>query len=46
MDTRRKTYVEDIDRGIYDIRNEFKYDYIAEKGLTEEIVKDISRKKK
>ncbi|NLX61194.1 MAG: Fe-S cluster assembly protein SufB [Tissierellia bacterium] len=45
METRRKTYVEDIDRGIYDIKNEFKYDYITEKGLTEEIVKDISKKK-
>ncbi len=45
MDTTRKTYVEDIDRGIYDIKNEFKYSYKAEKGLTEEIVRDISEKK-
>lgn len=45
MDTNRKTYVEDIDRGIYDIRNEFKYSYKAKKGLTEEIVRDISRNK-
>lgn len=40
-----KTYVDDIDRGIYDIKNEFDYSYKAKEGLTEEIVKDISRKK-
>ncbi|HHV46793.1 MAG TPA: Fe-S cluster assembly protein SufB [Tissierellia bacterium] len=45
MDISRKTYVEDIDRGIYDIRNEFKYSYKVEKGLTEKIVREISEKK-
>lgn len=45
VDISRKTYVEDIDRGIYDIRNEFKYSYKVEKGLTEKIVREISEKK-
>ncbi len=45
MDVERKTYVEELDRSIYDIKNEFRYSYKAEKGLTPEIVKDISRRK-
>ncbi|MFS8541402.1 MAG: Fe-S cluster assembly protein SufB, partial [Tissierellales bacterium] len=45
MEERRKTYVEDLDRSIYDIRNEFKYSYKTDKGLTPEIVKDISWRK-
>lgn len=45
MDTNRKTYVEDIERGIYDIKNEFRYSYKVKKGLTEEIVREISEKK-
>src|SRR5690606_22396875 len=36
---------EDLDRSLYDIKNEFKYSYKAEKGLTPEIVKDISWRK-
>ena len=40
-----KTYVEDIDRGIYDIKNEVRYSFKTEKGLTPEIVKAISREK-
>lgn len=42
---RKKTYIEDIDRGIYDIKNEFTYQYKTEKGLTPEIVTEISRAK-
>lgn len=43
---KKKTYVEDIDRSIYDIKNEDKFNYKSEKGLTREIILDISRKKK
>lgn len=42
---RKKTYVEDIDRELYDEHNPFVYSYKAEKGLTAEIVREISRKK-
>lgn len=45
MDSRKKTYVEDVDRGIYDIKNEFKYKSKTEKGLNEEIVRQISMEK-
>jgi len=45
MEKRNKTYIADIDRGIYDQKNEFKYKYKTEKGLTSEIVKEISREK-
>lgn len=45
MEKRNKTYVEDLDRGIYDIKNEFKYKYKAEAGLTPEIILDISQRK-
>jgi len=41
----RKTYVEDLDRSIYDIKDEIKYGYKAKKGLTSEIVMDISKRK-
>ncbi|QAA31910.1 Fe-S cluster assembly protein SufB [Clostridium manihotivorum] len=40
-----KTYVEDIDRGIYDIYNEDNFSYKSEKGLTEEIIINISKEK-
>lgn len=42
---RQKTYVEDMDRGIYDVRDQFVYDYISESGLTPDVVKEISKKK-
>jgi len=42
---RKKTYIEDIDRGIYDIKNEFTYKYKSDKGLTPEIIMEISREK-
>ena len=35
---KKKTYIEDIDRGIYDVKNEDKFSYKSEKGLTREIV--------
>lgn len=40
-----KTYVEDIDRSIYDIRNDESSTYRIEDGLTEEIVLQISKEK-
>lgn len=42
---RKKTYIEDIDRGIYDIKNDFTYRYKTDKGLTEDIIMEISREK-
>ena len=40
-----KTYVADIDRSLYDFRNEDKDAYRIKKGLSEEIVEEISRGK-
>lgn len=40
-----KTFVEDIDRSLYDFRNEDKDAYRIEEGLTAEIVEQISREK-
>ena len=41
----KKTFVEDIERTLYDIRNEDRSVYKTERGLTEEIIRDISRQK-
>lgn len=41
-----KTYVNDIDRSIYDIRNEETDVYRIEEGLKPEIVEQISKEKK
>ncbi len=40
-----RTYVEDIERGIYDIKNEDRSKYKSKSGLTEEIIRDISKEK-
>ena len=40
-----KIYVEDMDRGVYDIKNKFTFRSKTEKGLTEEIVRQISAEK-
>ena len=40
-----KTKLEEINRNIYDIKNEDKYDYKIKKGLTLTIVDEISRQK-
>lgn len=45
MEKREKTYIEDIERRIYDQKNEFNYRYKTDKGLTPEIIKQISREK-
>lgn len=42
----QKTFVEDIERTLYDIRNEDHSVYKTERGLTEDIIRDISRQKK
>ncbi len=41
-----KTYVDDIDRSIYDIKNDEKDVYRIQEGLAPEIVTEISRKKR
>ena len=40
-----KTQVEEINNSIYDIKNADNYDYKIKKGLTKEIVKEISKQK-
>ncbi len=45
MENRKKTYVADIERGVYDIKDEGRYKYKADKGLTPEIIKKISERK-
>lgn len=42
---RKKTQVEEMDRGVYDIKNEFRYSSKTEKGLTRDIVMQISKEK-
>ena len=41
METGKKTYVEDMDRGVYDIKNEFEYSFKSDAGLTEDIIREI-----
>ncbi|CDZ74915.1 FeS assembly protein SufB [Peptoniphilus sp. ING2-D1G] len=43
---KKKTHVEDLDRGIYDIKNKFTYKSKTVEGLTEDIVRQISTEKK
>ena len=40
-----KTKLEEINRNIYDIKNKDEYDYKIQKGLTPEIIKEISKQK-
>jgi len=42
---RKKTFIEDLDRGFYDIKNKDIYSYKADKGLTKEIILNISKEK-
>lgn len=44
-ETRERTVVDEMDRGVYDIKNQFEYDYRADNGLTEAIVREISANK-
>ncbi len=41
----KKTNVEELNRNIYDIRNDDQYDFKIEKGLTAEIIEEISKQK-
>jgi Fe-S cluster assembly protein SufB len=43
---RKRTVIEDVDRGVYDIKNADIAAYKSEAGLTEAIIRDISREKK
>lgn len=45
MENRKKTFIEDVDRGIYDVKNEDKYSFKAKKGLTREVILSISKEK-
>jgi len=40
-----RTYVEDIERGVYDIKNADEAKYKTDSGLTADIIRDISREK-
>ena len=40
-----KTKLNDIDRGVYDIKNKDNYDFKIKKGLTKEIIEEISKQK-
>ena len=40
-----KSKVKDIDRNIYDIKNKDEYDFKVKKGLTKEIIEEISEQK-
>ena len=40
-----KSKIEDINRNIYDIKNKDEYDYKIEKGLTKEIIEELSNQK-
>ena len=40
--TMKKTYIEDVDRGVYDLKNADEYAYKTNAGLTKEIILEIS----
>ena len=40
-----KTKIEEINRNIYDFKNKDDYDYKIKKGLTKEIIEEISNQK-
>ena len=41
-----KTKIDEINRNIYDIKNKDDYEFKIQKGLTKEIVEEISKQKK
>jgi len=45
MAKRKKTYVEDIDRTVYDVVDEEKHRFATIKGLNEDIIREISKQK-
>lgn len=42
---RQKTYLDEINTNIYDIKNKDNYEYKAKKGLSKEIIEEISKQK-
>jgi len=40
-----KTKIDEINRNIYDIKNEDEYDFKIEKGLTKRTIEEISKQK-
>lgn len=45
MEEIKKTQIEEADRGIYDVKNKDEFVYKSDRGLTEDIVKEISKEK-
>ena len=42
---RKRTYVDDVNRSIYDIKDKVEFSYKSDSGLTEDIIREISSKK-
>lgn len=42
---RKKSRIDDVDRGVYDVKDAVEYSFKAETGLTEDIIREISAKK-
>lgn len=45
MENEKKTVIEEMDRGIYDVKNEDNFSFKSDKGLTKEIIETISEEK-
>ncbi|MGL5352682.1 MAG: Fe-S cluster assembly protein SufB [Clostridium sp.] len=45
MEMKKRTEIDDMDRGIYDVKNEDTFSFKTEKGLTKETVETISKEK-
>jgi len=45
MENKKKTIIEEMDRGIYDVKNEDNFSFKSDKGLTKEIIETISEEK-
>ena len=42
MENKKKNLIDEMDRGIYDIKNEDSFSFKSKKGLTKEIIETIS----
>lgn len=45
MSNKKDYNIEELERGVYDIKNEDRYSYKVNKGLTEDTIRKISEKK-
>ena len=45
MENKKKTVIEEMDRGIHDVKNEDNFSFKSDKGLTKEIIETISEEK-